>query len=751
MALSFLQFIGLDGNVFVFKADIGTNHFYRYKIGKDKREVNGLTLIDKILSESKVIQSGIENPFNSSFEFKVPAHLFPSDSRYIQLYSFKDNKGKGPALSEVVEVIPMMKKLTNEWPIMSSVKSTAMDITYTPTFNKSRNVGFSFQESEISHALFWDSLLDAARVLAPIAVNAISGLLGSNGALGPIKTEDVLKIINVLADAVKENKKEDAPAPAGPTPVTNAPLPTAVTPGSATNPPGKEPAVVKPSSLYVNPYSVLKESASSYSPKYSKAQFVDGGIITGPILATLLAPLLSKAPELLKIVADNPIKLLNIVSQANLQKKLQEQQFIENLVASANQNMILQQLLRNANGASSVPGVSMMSSVVSSDKIKINFEHTNSIDINGKPKFVYNTSSKIKLLLNIRTDLTPPQKPIPKSIVQLVFKDPLTLKNLGTKNYKLKEVFVNSILELELLPEDLKSLPIHQDILINASFKWQSNDGTTNATNEENYLIWLTSDYFFISLGDKVQEDIELSDMKKYREFWNKIWEGGTKTKSRWKIAFDTKYYVCYKMDASSNGRVETKIKMNNDENQDSESHHLFVDAKLKSGLELSLEELNKLLPTLSQYPSLDAAHLEALKTEEMGKIVNQQASSRLKMKGNRDETGAIWVFPSFSIYKIKLGKSMDVDANGQLKSIKEEEIYFPIPVDLHFLGLKTEGESSSSEDENDSSVEESDAGNNLVKERKQVVVEGYKTMFDIKVALTSVDLIPVTNKTTLN
>jgi hypothetical protein len=184
-----------------------------------------------------------------------------------------------------------------------------------------------------------------------------------------------------------------------------------------------------------------------------------------------------------------------------------------------------------------------------------------------------------------------------------------------------------------------------------------------------------------------------LGDVNKYRVFWNKIWEGGTKTKRRWEATLDAKYYLYYRYDQDSNARIETKLKLDNNESSaetDDDSKRLTVVGRMKSGLEISPVELNKLLPDISNYPLLSVSQLAAFKTDNLNNYFNQQAQANLELKGRTEETGAIWVFPEMAIQKISLQKIIKTDANGLVTETEEESVHFPRPVNVHFVGVKT-------------------------------------------------------------
>ncbi|HEY0356061.1 MAG TPA: hypothetical protein VGC29_07660, partial [Flavisolibacter sp.] len=199
----------------------------------------------------------------------------------------------------------------------------------------------------------------------------------------------------------------------------------------------------------------------------------------------------------------------------------------------------------------------------------------------------------------------------------------------------------------------------------------------------------LVNDYFLTGTGTKEAGDIPLTDMNKYRVFWNKIWEGSSKTRRRWTTSLDAKYYIYYRHDADSNGRIETKLKIK-PQDDEANASRLITEGKLKSGLEVSPVELNKLITEISHFPSLNPEQLQAFRTDDLQKQFNQQAGGHLEMKGVKDETGVIWAYPEVAIHKFTLGKVDQVDEKGQVTGLTEETVHFPCLTSIHFAGLKT-------------------------------------------------------------
>lgn len=791
MALAYIKFLGSNEKGAEFKADLGTNLYYRYKIGDSKRVVNGLELVDEVVHTSPIFQNTEGNVFNSAFEFKIPATLFNTKHRYLQLFSYKDQNGKSPAVSRVVSVYPSVGLLSDELPVSASVSQffSMSGIKTQPKFNKCRSVGFSFEEERYSNAMFESTLLEAAKILGPFAINALTGLIpGGSGADNKNGALNMMGIISALMGALTPSSSNPQP---GLDLLANLPVAPAPVPASnkAVSEPAKTVEAIVETAEKSNSQSFSFSKNISYKALKKGEHFSyakDGGVVSvpvlgtisvatlialiaaaGPIVTPIITEMVKKAPELLSHIINglgkspaiaksmsgnnefrekknrsNTLGQKPATSQLSLQQALLEtygkkaihisgrqfsyakvaevislplviaiinalqqspqflnrvlgkpmqgydQNYLTNLLAEQNRRALLEQMLRNG-GSTAFPlgGVSL--SFSTSEKIKLEIQKANALTVNGKPRYVYNVQSAIKLFLNVNTSLTPPARPIPKVIVQLFIKDLAGKETYLEKKFKLKEVYLNSLVELLLEKEELQSLPLQKDLMVCANFIYQSKEGSKSSGASEYHFIYLVNEYFLKGTGDKEGNEIALGDMNKYRVFWNKIWEGGTKTKKRWEVAFDIKYYLYYRFEMDANGRIETKIKTEG-EPQDESSTRLEIEGKLKSGLEISPVELNKLLPAISSFPELTSSQLEAFRTATLQQEFNQEASARLELKGKDEERGALWAFPEVIIQKVILNKVQKTDDNGQVTTVGEEVVYFPRPSSIHFVGVKT-------------------------------------------------------------
>jgi hypothetical protein len=113
------------------------------------------------------------------------------------------------------------------------------------------------------------------------------------------------------------------------------------------------------------------------------------------------------------------------------------------------------------------------------------------------------------------------------------------------------------------------------------------------------------------------------------------------------------------------------------------------VTAKLKSGMELSLNLLNDLNALLGR-SRLSTDQLTALRDPAILSYYNQAARLHVEFRGKSGQTATLWAYPVIRMYEHHFRKVAQVNALGQVSSLTEETIELARPVALHFIGTKS-------------------------------------------------------------
>jgi hypothetical protein len=208
--------------------------------------------------------------------------------------------------------------------------------------------------------------------------------------------------------------------------------------------------------------------------------------------------------------------------------------------------------------------------------------------------------------------------------------------------------------------------------------------------------IVLVDQAFVKERGPEVSPERELTDLRQFRPFWNKLWEsplldaatngGGGMKKSLWELDVTARYSVVLTTHAS-NGLMETKVLR---VQADPDSLTEKTDGRLKGGIELSISELNKLMPLWDNAAPLEPGTLEPLNTEAVAAAAGGEFVSNIRMKGRKRERGLVWVVPVFKLFEFTLGRVGETSDSGQVMSTTEEKVRFPLPVSARVIGLKS-------------------------------------------------------------
>ena len=716
MALAILEFLSFDNESALFKIDIGTNNFYKLKIGKSVSSRSGIDWVDEISTTSplKKKKSMDADLLSHGEEIRVPGNIFDRENCYVQLFSFKNQEGRSPAFSTVLKIPVALQGLDPEPFELPSSFSNSFSTTMTTTtriasFRPVRRVSkASHKAAYARQASFGDLLSAVAKVALPEVLKLISGNLpGTAGnASNPVTNQPAnnnagsnnsalpIGFLNELLNSLLHN----IPGLSG---------------AASTSSPVFKPAV-KGNRFATN--------GNSNGHGHFSKPFIFG--IDDALLATLAGPLIQKGLDVLP-------QLINAVNAGKLQQRQANTKLITDLVAGVNNRMMLTQLLQNqpaaggaagnldmnqllqllqqlpqapANGAAAPPPVATTQSLsrkrmrfsgMLSEKAILSFEAAPAISWYGTDKLLYTRSGPFTLKIKLNVSEPAPKNPLPKAIIKFYFKESSSQKVLLEKTFKQKDIMANSQLQFGFSKEEISILPTNCSINVFAEMRWQTKPGNESKALGSTEIVFV-SNYFIKQQGKDVSDERELTDMKVYRAFWNKIWESpildglneNTAHKKIWELDATMKYLVLLTADHDSNGIIETKMLK---PETDSESMTELTKGRMKAGIELSIVEVSKLCAMWDGEPVPDAEKLEAFKNEAFIKNNATEFIYNPKLRGRKDERGMIWVVPVFKLFDFTLNKIVNNNETGQVTEVTEERLRFPLPVSARVIGLLSE------------------------------------------------------------
>ncbi|GAA3932852.1 hypothetical protein GO495_16740 [Chitinophaga oryziterrae] len=683
MALAILQWESADSHDFRFKIDIGTNTFYRFKIGKSVIDRAGIKWVDEISKETPFRQkTKLTFLGDSEEEVRLPKNYFDSENCYVQLLSAKDAQGTSPAVSKVIR-IPMGLQRINTGRLNPLTRASSITMSYTD-FNPVRNISHDVQYlahqssiEDILGSLVKAVLPTAIGMLNPAAGNS-SGGAGAGAAAsasGGAAHGDTSSLLTSLLGALIKAVAPNIPGLSG------------------------QQSIQEEHNRFQKPQAINNQ--------FSRP-FVFG--IDDALLATLAGPIIKQGMELLP-------QLINAANQHKLQTLQANNQLMTTLAGDVQRRLMLQQLMQNqpASAAPAIdpavlaqliaqlqaaPPAAPAPPVATAHSLSVNqnaytlsngliltFESLKLSSSNGKDVLLLQLTDRMlfKIKLNVSQA---PKKPLPKAIYTFYFKDPATKQLLFEKTFKKKDIQANTIIEFEFMKSELSNMPLHKNIEVFAEMRWRT------ASEKEykaigNTPVVFVQNYFVQSQGEAVSGEKELSDMKVYRSFWNKIWQSPSLGKSRslWELKVDARYTVSLSADHTANGVTGTKLSM---DEKDPDSIKDITSGRLKAGIELSITELNKLLDGWDGSAPLDDEKLSAIRNADFAASNTAETIYNIELKGRSYEQGMIWVVPVFRLFEITLGKVESLTPEGYVNQVSSTKVKFPLPVSVRILGIKS-------------------------------------------------------------
>ena len=663
MALAILELVAVESNLVRFKADIGTSHFYQLKVGRGVRRRAGIDWVDGVYG-STALQPGGGDLLAPPIELALPRNIFREDEdhAYVQLVSFKSRDGKSPAFSRIVEVpvhgsVELGPPLEYSPPLSLAMSRIVMTAAFAgPRKIPCRSAGYSRATS----GSVADLLGLIANAAAPVVLDLFKG------------------------SAAPAQNASDASEPG----VALATLFRTILEKVA----GGAPPVSKATSLADNRFQ-----------RALARPFIFG--IDDALLAGMIGPVLQVLPQ-----------LANAANQKRVQLKQADNKLIGDILSDVNRRLMLQQLadaqrqtpaaqspdlqqllqLLQQAAPAAAPAVPATTSSLSlnghaqalSRTAVVSFITAPELSWRGVPKVVFAKGEPMTVNVQLNVAEPAPRQPLPKALVTLVFKTG-DQTVCCRKTFRQKDLAANAVLSLTFTAEEVAALPAGEPLTAFAEVRWRSKGGREVKALGSLDLV-LVNRFFLAEQGVDVSAERELVDMKRYRPFWNKIWESPSRDASGqkllWELDVTARYAVVLSAGHPENGLMETKVLRAPGEG---DSVADKTAGKMKAGIELSITALNQLAVLWDANP-LDDERLAAVRTESFARDNAGEFVQALRLKGRARERGMIWVAPTFKLFELTLNAVTGTNAGGQVTAVTPEKVRFPLPVSARVIGVKS-------------------------------------------------------------
>jgi len=744
MALAFIAAVSVGQDAVEVEADIGSNQYYSYVVGhRDDSAYRSRWGEDEMAEVSHAAPVAPAppggNPLGRTFRFDIPLDLFDRDHPDLQLVSYSDRAGNNPARSRSHRVAwmnvaraPDMAVYADGLPparftlSLSARGGQAATLPGAPV----RHVALSFREVGISRAQFLDSILQAVSAAAPQLLNSIPDLLtklapsllqampglmnSAGGLLGAgrpnpaaptgapaatpsaravedsISNEVLVGLMRELVAALAAQSRSDGRA---------APVAPPVLAASLQQRHARHPLVRA---------QAMGRFAARPMPRVPYARPMDGGIISGPLLISLLGavagPLLAQAPQLLGVLADKPLDflatLLRAESENGLQREAGQQALMRDLLAETNRSLLMDQLIERLGQGGEGGGAAALLPLLAGAQslgaapgahearsVRLVFEAGPLVDVGGKLKSVFALGDAgIDLRITLQPIENAPKSPLPRAIAALVVTDPATGRRLLEKSFRLTDIEAGRPVPLHLDAADLSKLPGHTDLHAAVTLRWPTAAGKVLGVRGH-HAFCLTDGPVFAGFGQSHATVIQMAHPGDDRAFWNKVWEGTAASdtdQTRWELDVLCRYYLRVTGTEETNGRMETRLAAD----PAAPGSTRAITGKMRAGMEISVDMLNAVAARHGN--PLPPAFLQAFRKADLRPDLDREATTRLRLRGREGQLGVVWAFPGLVMRDVDFLEPVAQDDHGQVTGVRRTTLAFPVPDRVHFLAMRS-------------------------------------------------------------
>jgi hypothetical protein len=497
--------------------------------------------------------------------------------------------------------------------------------------------------------------------------------------------------------------------------------PPAASPAASASPQVSAPAAAAPSSGTMTLHNRLVDGRPYAAPLIFGIDDALIGALAGPVLSNVVGPLVQMLPQ-----------LANLANQQKLARQALTTQQISDLLSQVDRTMLLQQLiaarsmpvnpgvpgsgasdadlaalqalLQNAAtapaptgtpaaSAGAPPAVARPASVdaaqarpaPTASRAVLSPVTGPTITRLGSPRVVFVKDQALTLRYRLDVGSGGPATALPRAILDLCVREPGGAVDLLRHSERLTDVTPGSVIKVALTPEECRSLPADTDLEVLAGLRWPTRTGSRQATSAQ--VLVASSRVQVRDRGAVVGAPVELTDMNRFRAFWNKVWSSpaaGPEAVPLWGLDVAMRYSVVLTAADRGNGLMSARLS----QEPADDGVRVSTTGRLKSGLEVSVHELNTLLPLFPGEQPLSGDDLAAFTAPGWLATQGGDAVTQARMEGRRGTRGLLWVVPVVVLRTFTLAQVTEVDPYGQVAGAAERTVHFPVIESIRVLGL---------------------------------------------------------------
>lgn len=686
MALAILELIDFGEGGYDLLVDTGTNTHFELKLGLAVSRRAGARFADELFHQTPLTTSeGGGDPLAPPQAMRLDPSGWPAGRVQAQLFSYKPGR-RSPAFSDVVELPPLGRVPPRRRPPLAAAQSVGQpwpEVAMSAAAVQVRRI----PHRDLTHArtASLDTILaEVIKLAQPVVASVLKAPAGE--AASDPAANIVASLLKAVLAAIP-----GAPAPAG---QTQAPI--------------------------------------------AETKSLDGGNrFASPMIFGIDDVLIGAAiGEVVKILP----QLANAANQKDKERRAADHAFTSGILKDINQRLLMDQVLEAqrqaalaannapAGGQGAVAGLGpeQLAALVAAiaqlpPQGTAPVAETKSLSraasrmpaepratpapravleplveppldwIGGKDA-VFARAARIALRFRFVVAAPVPAAPLAKALLKVTLVDDANAALRYEKTVKLTGIRPGELLECPFEPGELAHLPPGSRLTATAALRWPGKAGRPAYEALGSHKLVLAGPLFVKAQGGEVGAERELTDMRRWRPFWNKIWEAptldrGEDSKRRWRLDADARYTVALGVDAR-NGVMETRHRPPDQPEDDPDA--VLTNGRLKAGIEIGVAPLAQ-LRALWDRAELPAEVQTALADRAFIARCGGEAQRRLELKGRAGERGLVWMVPTFRLFDIVLCRVAEASAAGQVTKANDETVQLPLPIGVRVLGLKSD------------------------------------------------------------
>lgn len=693
--------------------DTGTSTHFRIHLGKEVRRDEGFTLLDGPYWSSPLqVNPAAGRHVDTTTRVVLDPALVTEPHTLIQLESCRGADGHGSAYSMPVPVpgpgsgptslppeLPRRRTMTPHTPprlagTMSVPTSSARTLSAAaPRTGPVRSAAEVFSRP----ASIGDLISRVVQAAAPLVLSLLNqNSPASSDPSATLLTSVLRSVLSALAGtpAAAGSTTPAAPAPAGiPVPVTVPPPPVAA---------AQSASVVE-----------LNRFVPYARPMIFGIDDALIGVLAGPILSNVAGPLIQLLPQ-----------LMNSANQTKLARAALTNQQVSDLLSQVDRTMLLQQLISAQTmpgspqlapgdlaalaallqtsptvrapvgtaapatpAAVPTPAVARTQSLSTAptpiaSRAVLSMVTGPAITVLGAPRVAFTRTQPPTFTFRLDVGTSGPSTSLPRAILDVCVREPGGAHELLRRSQRITDLAPGTAIQVPLTAQESSALPADTDLEVMACLRWRGARGTFQATCLAPVMV--LSPVQVKERGNIVGPPVELTDMSRFRGFWNKVWSSSSPG-PLWALDLTLRYSVVTTTGDRGNGLMQARLQARPGSD---DGLRITTSGRLRSGLEVSIAELDKLLPLWPGEGQLAADDLAALAAPGWLAAQGGDATTTVKMEGLRGTTGQLWVVPVPRLRAFTLAQAADVDPSGQVLSTRDHVVHFPVVESMRLLGL---------------------------------------------------------------